>query len=529
MNRFLRKLLRDIRAPRGPSRRGGRRVEVGKAHRPAVEQLEDRQLLALSILSGPTSAYGILDNFLQTQLTTIQHDLNVKVFNNPVPLLGSQLSSVNEGRLFTSLSAGLDNALAPEPDSASPAAVQQALFAALGPSGAGLLNSLGDIVVGTSSGGQVTTYQMVLHGQNNSGLPLPILGVLGSGTSFGASGGPTADPVHFDLALPGLPLSLQTQGSVDVSVDYGYALKFGINRQPNGSVVPFLDPSFTLPQTGTVAAIEGGASAPLAIHVGATINSSGMSGKLGLLHVSITDDPTHPSSFAGTYSVYPSVGPAGITGVTADLTGSANVNLKLAASFSASAPINPRLSTNFHLGWNFNGADTGTQPFGSAPTIQFNHVTLDLNSFVQSLQPILQDVQKVTGQLQPIVDFLNKPVPILSDVAGSKYTFGYVIDQVSKSGGVVETFANFINTINHLNVASAVGNIDLGSFTVSDARPGAGPAGKAAIATEYKASLPSIAALDQLKQAAGFDFPILDDAGQTFGLFLNKPADIVTV
>jgi hypothetical protein len=36
MIRFLRKLLRDIRAPRGPSRRGGRRVEI--------EVLEDRCL-----------------------------------------------------------------------------------------------------------------------------------------------------------------------------------------------------------------------------------------------------------------------------------------------------------------------------------------------------------------------------------------------------------------------------------------------------------------------------------------------------
>jgi hypothetical protein len=457
---------------------------------------------------------------LQGWFIDLQQALATKVFDNPVPLMGSQLSSPTERQIFTSLRQGLDNALAPEPDNASPAAVRQALFNALGPGGAGLLSAPSDIAVGTSGDGQTTTFQMVLHQQGGTGGLLTgsvPFGVLGSGAAHSVPLGAAPNPVNLDLALPGLPLHLQAQGNVDVSLGYDYALKFGITRQGN-SVVPFLDPSFTL----------AGGSSPLAIHVSADIAGSQVSGQLGFLQVSIADDPSHPSSFTGTYYVDPSVTALGkIPNLTADLTGSADVNLKLAASFSASASatINPRLSADFHLGWTFNGANTGAAIFGNTPTIQFNHVTLDLSSFLRSLQPILRDVQNVTGQLQPVVDFLNSQVPVLSSLTGQNFTFGKLIDDVAGTGNEVETLANFVNTINHLSVTLGNGVIDLGSFTVSDARPNAGP-GK--IATEQPAHVSPGGLLGPL-ESAGFDFPILDDPRKAFGLFFNQPTDIVTL
>jgi Ca2+-binding RTX toxin-like protein len=63
----------------------------------------------------------------------------------------------------------------------------------------------------------------------------------------------------------------------------------------------------------------------------------------------------------------------------------------------------------------FNGANQAS--FGGAPTVVIEDLALDLGSFLSDfINPILEQVQIVTGPLQPIVDLLQADIPILSDI-----------------------------------------------------------------------------------------------------------------
>jgi len=63
----------------------------------------------------------------------------------------------------------------------------------------------------------------------------------------------------------------------------------------------------------------------------------------------------------------------------------------------------------------FNGANQAD--FGGAPEVVIEDLSLNLGTFLSNfIQPILEQVQVVTGPLQPIVDVMKADIPILSDI-----------------------------------------------------------------------------------------------------------------
>lgn len=63
----------------------------------------------------------------------------------------------------------------------------------------------------------------------------------------------------------------------------------------------------------------------------------------------------------------------------------------------------------------FNGANQAD--FGGAPEVAIEDLSLNLGTFLSNfIQPILEQVQVVTGPLQPIVDVMKADIPILSDI-----------------------------------------------------------------------------------------------------------------
>ena len=99
-----------------------------------------------------------------------------------------------------------------------------------------------------------------------------------------------------------------------------------------------------------------------------------------------------------------------------DLMGTADLNLDLMVSFqgdvrfpSLGAEFEPRLDV-----WRCGTGDQGLE--GSAPTVAFDHVTLNAGEFISDFSDeVLKKIRKLTEPLEPVVDFLTSPVPILDD------------------------------------------------------------------------------------------------------------------
>ncbi|HEY3556555.1 MAG TPA: calcium-binding protein [Kribbella sp.] len=91
----------------------------------------------------------------------------------------------------------------------------------------------------------------------------------------------------------------------------------------------------------------------------------------------------------------------------AKLSGQVNIDWKLEATADSNLPgVFATLGVHWNLG------------SGSLPTIAFSNVGLDLQPLFDGvLQPIYNNIKKVTGPLKPVVDAINAPIPGLSDVS----------------------------------------------------------------------------------------------------------------
>ena len=114
-----------------------------------------------------------------------------------------------------------------------------------------------------------------------------------------------------------------------------------------------------------------------------------------------------------------------------------DINWHLAASASAALP---GISTDFRLTWAW-GLTTGPPP---PPTnkddlkIAFNKVTLNTGKFFgEALNPYLKQIIDATKPLQPVIDTIFTPMPVISDL--SKAAGGSEI--------TIATLAETFNTI----------------------------------------------------------------------------------
>jgi Ca2+-binding RTX toxin-like protein len=483
------------------------------------------------VVVGPSLATiaAQVNGFLQN----IQSSIDNVVYNDSLPLLGTQLKSL--GQVIDSFSGQVQSALSGLP--ANPD-VQFALYNALGPAG---LNILGDtngdgtigpadvLVTNTGTGdSSVLTYEVLLH----------------QGVTA------TAAP-NLDLGLQGIPLKVATQGGLNLGVGFNFDFKFGVKGVTSPTF--FLDTSKLN---------------ELQIYVNASLTPDAtIDAQLFFLQAAIQDgpaDPMHPApatTFNGTFNVDltdtngsedPHQTSLANLGLDASLTANADLNLYLQLGFADPASSNPstvapRLLADFHLGWSFNSADTTSDPssFGDAPDVEFNHVRLDLGSFFTSfVGPIVREIQTVTKPLQPLVDVLTTRVPVLSDLEGHTVTFADLISQLS--GVNISPFLDAINTINHFAVPT-VGNftIDLGSFSTTDARgssvdvAGSNPTDPNAIQNEITSdgggaffSEEGSASEDPPgplpDSPPGLHFPIIENPLQDFRLLLGQSVDLFT-
>ncbi|WP_146136498.1 SBBP repeat-containing protein [Aphanothece hegewaldii] len=262
--------------------------------------------------------------------------------------------------------------------------------------------------------------------------------------------------IDTDLGLPRLGFNLN--GSVKADVVFNSILNFGINLQ-NDSF--FLD-----------------TSNPDELKVSVNVsNQNALSGQLGFLSLNALDSGAN-KAFKTSLDF------------KLDLTDSDNrLNLSElnGASFNPSLFGNININPNIKLGSNslsylpkfntdlsFNSSyNFSTQQYNSSG-LQFNNVGIDLSSILGPINSYVSKIKAFTDPFKPILDFLNKPLPVL-DKFGLQYTILDLIPVLAAASGRKVTintdFIKSLNTINQIiNTLNSIGNtgiVSLGQFNVN--------------------------------------------------------------
>ncbi|XWK90017.1 MAG: calcium-binding protein [Phormidium sp.] len=475
-----------------------------------------------AVTSVTTTSYtggniGDVINGVDGLFDTLQNAVNQRIFGNALPIVGNQLQNSNQsevnfikdfeddvlGKLREKLD-GIGNK--------TPELVREALAEALGNNGLKLLQD-------ANNDGQVNSQDIGLI--------------------------QTADDVKFDLKLKqsvksfntslasniGIPgLGLTTNGNAQVGIGFDFNLKFGVHKT-NGF---YFDTS---------------ATDELKIGVNASTPNLDATGKLGFLQLNVKDKG---SQFNSTFSVdlrdadnqlrfseLPSVNLANL--VSAKLTGGADVKLGLATTFNGST-IWPSVSSDFNLNWTFNNAladPSQNQTFGNRPTVAFDNVKLNMGSFFSNFaRPVLENVQKITQPLQPVIEALTTPI----DMGVNKFTLLDVAQQMGKidqnDRNFIESISQVVRVVNSIPTSSDL-SIDLGKFNLGTTDIRANNFNLSTVNPTI--TLPTIPTLSQMPTGsaeanfvssfksipgAGLQFPILEDPKQAFNLFLGKDADL---
>ena len=188
--------------------------------------------------------------------------------------------------------------------------------------------------------------------------------------------------------------------------------------------------------------------------------------------------------------------------------------------------------------------------------ISFPHLYLEVGTFLdKTLGPIFKEVKSITGPLQPIIDTLYAPIPVLSDlshlVGGPDVTLVSIAKAFSTlAGGPDLTFVErcwpAVTLAN--KTLSGNGKISLGSFDVigsealaTDNTPDAAPSLidsstdapnlDAATDVDTKSSAGSkgiVTGAGSAGEKAGFAFPLLSQPTKAFGLIMGQDVDLVT-
>jgi len=471
-------------------------------------------------------------------LAQIQNGLESDVFNVTLPVIGDGLANASrEGIRFidflrTRILTELRKAFA-DATTRGVALVRQALFNAVGPSGLNILSDLnGDGSVTLVDIEAVTTSAngIVNQVQFNLVLKKPVEIFRGA--------------VRFDSGVPALGLDID--GNVDLGLDFELALRFGVNRQHGF----YFDTS-----TGNELKVRFTASMP----------GLRAQGRLGFLQLDVADSTVKPSKLEVTFDVdvrdpfpgatdpeknrltFQDLARARLDQVLhAEFAGAANINLALVTSFGGNANF-PSLAADFALSWSFTSADDfQLRP----PAIAFNNVRINMGEFIARFASgILGKIQEFIEPIRPVIDFLNTPVPGVSELLGRDYrVVDLLFDGVlgGEPEGVrtfVTQFVKIADLLNKVRDFSDTGNlwIPIGSFgfgqtdirTVQDLSRFIE---QTEILTSLRERLPGLSIrigelvkemVDIGETKSGILFPILDDPKIAFQLLLGKDVSLI--
>ncbi len=393
-----------------------------------------------------------------------------QVLGSNLPLIGPGIASA--ATFLSNLKSGFDAALTATTSTITK--IEMAIYSEFGPSpGLGWLQPIPN---NTLSG-----YAHYIVAQSF------VTGPQGAGAQFyvhlAQDAAPIAVPLSANLGLPGLGLNVS--GSAYVSLDWDLQLGFGLNTTEGF----YINSSQGTPYPTSLSV-----SADVTLANPTTHQPLSATGTLGYLQIKATDDTQKPTDFHGAFAItltdpgaggppdghltfgkFASAGFSSVVG--AGFNADAAVNLDLSSNFvdASGNPISalPQLRTLFQLDWPFS-ATTTAGIATATPTISFNQVQINLGTFLSNFAgPVLGDVKAILAPVQPVINALTQPIPVISNLAGHDVSLIDLAQTFGQNG--TANFLNALVAVNNLVNSIAAANlgpnvwIDLGSFTVSGA------------------------------------------------------------
>ncbi|HEX7094535.1 MAG TPA: hypothetical protein VF183_01540, partial [Acidimicrobiales bacterium] len=287
--------------------------------------------------------------------------------------------------------------------------------------------------------------------------------------------------IGFDIGIPGL--GLETRGAVNATIDWKLDFGFGVDMQ-RGFFIDVADTN------------------ELELNVDVTLPGAGLTGRLAFLQLEADDKgDTHLGATFGvdvknrvhptdTKLGFANLGDIGIdVGIAAEAVVDLGLQLKLNSDLVGedASKVFPKIVGDFFLDWHIGDrahgvlvplTDIGNAIQDGLHLVEFRDVGVDLGSFISDfLGPVVHQIQQITEPIQPLVDVLTAPIPVISDLAGKPIT---LIDIAGMTGYVqpdlIYAIADIITLVNSIPDPSTVGSliIPFGDFVVYDSEGGSG-------------------------------------------------------
>jgi hypothetical protein len=388
--------------------------------------------------------------------------------------------------------------------------------------------------------------------------------------------------VPLDLGIPGLSLKAKKGAPDGIQAKLGWKLHLDlVLDREEGFYVPTHDGD-TSPevQVGAQFDMTGDLAAQLAfIQVKATkratdplvkayfgIDLKGSPGEKSCFDPTVTADCTANADDRLTLAEFADLGSL----LATDLTAEVKIDWKLAAAVDTGGEDSalPGISATFGLQWGLKHKRGGLTATGDGVTtplkVTFTDIALDAGAFFDKiLKPVVEKLKAVTGPLQPVIDTLYAPIPVLSDLSkatgGPDITLVWLAKTFSTLNGgpkldFVDTVRAVVTFINRIPDCDSGCSIPLGGFKMDSEKAlttQVSPAAAESLidrTSEYnpasgsqvKARVDDAAGDDGEKlftpaadgrsnaQKTGFSFPIFDNPASLFGLLLGQDVELVS-
>ena len=379
-----------------------------------------------------------------------------------------------------------------------------------------------------------------------------------------------------NLGLEGLPISFEA--GLEGYAGWEAELGIGVNRDEG----PYLalntdpaDPELSF-QAGVRLNDQGAADCDASLAPGIDPSEYTadrcLKGRLAFLFIEALDRTSPRSEIAAEIGLNITSSDAAVSlsdllggdiGVEPVISGGINLDLHIRTGIETPLTTSADLPTivgTLHLQWGLdsNGNETPL-------TIEFENLHLDVGTFLDEfLGPITKEIRKITGPLQPIIDVLMAPIPVISDLselvgAGPVTMISLLEVATGADLSLVRAVAAFITFVNNLpDDAGAIplggllqglnGNAgrEPGAFSVNTAAAestvspenagalignvtsgGSGFAQDLADGTALPGNEPADDGRPTTFGVPGLSFPFLDDASQIFGLLVGRDAVLI--
>jgi hypothetical protein len=260
------------------------------------------------------------------------------------------------------------------------------------------------------------------------------LGAEGFGLQMRVSAAQTAisTPIDFDTGLPGLPISITANGTIDVKIGFTFELAFTYNA--NSHVVA-LD---TTPTLDGVGGPDGNhpishSDSPLAIFVTAGPSEDfSATATIGFVQCTATRIPGQSAD------LYLTVMVDNLTSTpTFKIDGGTDLNLQLTGSFAGTGNDFPGIDAQFHMQWDI----SSDNPTANEPEVEFDNVYVDLGKLISSVVgPVFQKIEEFGEPIRPLNEILNQPLPGLTEL--SKLAGGGDVTLLDL-GGIVAPYTGY--------------------------------------------------------------------------------------